>query len=398
MRKSIYILAAAATMLVSCAQTEKINNDLKDTTEPKAIGFSSYSEKATRGDISDASNLEFYHNTFAVYGTKQSKNDASVQYLFGGAATAAGVQNGVTCTYLDPTKTDVLGDWRYDDPRYWDKQATFDFIAYAPVSANNPIRYYYNAANAEVGDAGNEFKTKAAYTLAGTNIQATPTETEKVKGFNVETDGDLDLMVSAYSGSIDGNSNAAVNPHTEYVNLIFRHILAKFNVKIEKGEGMNNATVVVKEVKIEGLKNSGNYTSSNYDPGITTGWSLSSGDNTYKLTNTTSTTLNSGNYTGDPAVFTPGAPIYFIESLIMPQAIADEQVSVTVKYNIESTTNGVDQEFTNVFDLYDLVNMRDLKEGYNYTLTCTVQTETIKFDASASAWDNVNANKDIIDL
>ena len=82
----------------------------------------------------------------------------------------------------------------------------------------------------------------------------------------------------------------------------------------------------------------------------------------------------------------------------MPQAIADDQVTVTVKYSIESTTNGVDQEFTNVFDLYDLVNMRDLKEGYNYTLTCTVQTETIKFDASASAWDNVNANKDIIDL
>ena len=41
MRKSIYILAAAATMLVSCAQTEKINNDLKDTTEPRVIGFSS---------------------------------------------------------------------------------------------------------------------------------------------------------------------------------------------------------------------------------------------------------------------------------------------------------------------------------------------------------------------
>lgn len=393
MRKSIYILAAAATMLVSCAQTEKINNDLKDTTEPKAIGFSSYSEKATRGDASNSANLEFYHNTFAVYGTKQSKNDATdIQYLFGGAATAAGVQIGVTCTYQDPTKTDVLGDWRYEDPRFWDKQATFDFIAYAPVSANNPIRYYYNDEKAEVGDDGNEFKTTATYTLAGTNIQATPTTSEKVKGFNVEANGDLDLMVSSYNGNINGAA------HDEYVNLIFRHILAKFNVKIEKGEGLNNAIVKVKEVTIQGLDDSGDYTSSTYVAATTSGWASSSVNNTYKLTyeNATGTELNSGEYNGTPAVFTPGAPYYFIESLIMPQAIADDQVTVTVKYSIESATSGLVQNFESPFDLYDLANMRNLNEGYNYTLICTIQTEMIKFDASATAWDDVNANKEII--
>lgn len=393
MKKSYLMLAATATILASCAETDKINTDLKDTTEPKVIGFSSYSEKATKGDATVASNLEFYHNTFAVYGTKQSKNDATdIQYLFGGAATAAGVQNGVTCSYQDPTKPSVLGDWRYDDPRFWDKQATFDFIAYAPVAAANPIRYYYNAADAEVGDAGNEFKTTATYTLAGTNIQSTPTNAEKIKGFTVEAGGDLDLMVSGYSGSIDGAL------HNEYVNLIFRHILSKFNVKVVKGEGLNNAIVKVKEVTISGLDDSGDYTSSTYVPATTSGWASSSVNNTYKLTynDATGTTLNSGTYAGNPAVFTPGAPYYFIESLIMPQAIADDQVNVTVKYSIESTTSGLVQNFTNTFDLNDLENLRNLNEGYNYTLTCTVQTEMIKFDASASVWDNVNASKDII--
>ena len=80
----------------------------------------------------------------------------------------------------------------------------------------------------------------------------------------------------------------------------------------------------------------------------------------------------------------------------MPQAIADDHVNVTVKYSIESTTSSLVQNFTNTFDLYDLENLRNLNEGYNYTLTCTVQTEMIKFDATASAWDNVNANKDIV--
>ncbi len=397
MKKSYLMLAATATILASCAQTDKINTDLKDTTEPKVIGFSSYSEKATKGE-NNANDLEFYHNTFAVYGTKQSKNDNSVQYLFGGKATAAGTQAGVTCSYLDPALPAILGDWRYDDPRYWDKQATFDFIAYAPVAATNPIRYYYNAANAEVGDAGNEFKSTSTYTLEGTNIQATPTTAEKVKGFTVEAGKDLDLMVSAYSGSIDGNANAAVNPHTEYVNLIFRHILSKFNVKVTKGESLNNAVVTIKEVTITGLYDSGDYTSSTYNPGTTTGWTSSSVDNTYKLTyaNATGTVLNSGTYAGNPLIFTPGAPYYFIESIIMPQDIADDQVEVTVKYSIKSTVNGIEQDFNYAFDLYDLINLHSLKEGYNYTLTCTIQPEIIKFDATASAWDNVFANKDII--
>ena len=166
MRKSIYILAAAATMLVSCAQTEKINNDLLNN-EQAVIGFASYSEKTTRGNVDINTNLEYYHSTFAVYGTKENKHDATdIQYVFGGKAEAAGAQAGVTCTY-QATPDAVLGDWKYTDPRFWDKQADYNFIAYAPALAQNPIRYYYNAEKAEVGDAGNWFKTTDAYILEG---------------------------------------------------------------------------------------------------------------------------------------------------------------------------------------------------------------------------------------
>ena len=80
----------------------------------------------------------------------------------------------------------------------------------------------------------------------------------------------------------------------------------------------------------------------------------------------------------------------------MPQGIIDDQVEVTVKYKIQSIINGLEQDFTYKFDLFDLVNLRTLKEGYNYTLTCTIQPEIIKFDATASSWDNVNVNKDIV--
>ena len=194
MRKSFYILAAAATMLASCAQTEKINNDLLNN-EQAVIGFASYSEKTTRGDVNAPANLEYYHGTFAVYGTKKNKHDANdIQYVFGDKATATGVQAGVTCTYQNQADA-VLGDWKYTDPRIWDKQADYDFIAYAPALAGNNIRYYYNVANSEVGDAGNRFKTSSAYILTGTNLQATATQAEKTKGFNA-ANTDLDLMIS----------------------------------------------------------------------------------------------------------------------------------------------------------------------------------------------------------
>ena len=390
MRKSYLFVAVAGTILASCAQTEKLNIDLQDN-EQAAIGFASYSQNATRGDATVKTNLEYYHSTFAVYGTKESKNDGSIQYLFGGKAEAAGTQAGVTCSYMEPALPTVLGDWRYEDPRFWDKQAKFDFIAYAPVLSSNPILYYYSAGNAEVGANGNEFKSTSTYTLEGTNIQATPTENEKVKGFN-DNSHDLDLMVSAYTGEIDGAS------HNEYVNLIFRHILSKFNVKVAKGEGLNNSIVTVKEVTINGFKDSGDYTSSTYEAGTATGWTASSVDNNYALTysDATGVVLNSGLYAGNPAVFTPGAPYYFIESLLIPQAIADDDVQVTVKYSIESTISSFVQDFTNVFDLYDIVDMRDFKEGYNYTLTCTIQPDIIKFDATASPWEVVSADKDII--
>ena len=140
MNKNFLFLAAAATILASCAQSEKLNNELASNEKPTAIGFTSFSGKATRGDANVNTNLEYYHNTFAVYATKHNTaGDPDIQYVFGGKATTAGTQDGVTCTY-QTTADALLGDWKYDDPRYWDKQAKYNFIAYAPVSTKNPIR------------------------------------------------------------------------------------------------------------------------------------------------------------------------------------------------------------------------------------------------------------------
>lgn len=389
MRKSFYILAAAATMLASCAQTEKINNDLLNN-EQAVIGFASYSEKTTRGNVEEPTNLEYYHGTFAVYGTKKNKHDATdIQYVFGGKATATGVQAGVTCTYQNPADA-VLGDWKYTDPRIWDKQADYNFIAYAPALAGNPIRYYYDAANSKVGDAGNCFKTSSAYILTGTNLQATATQAEKTKGFNA-ANTDLDLMISG-SVAKDGAN------HGDYVNLAFKHILSKFNVTIAQAESLYNSVVTIKEVTISGLKDKGSYDQADYDNTanpMVSGWTADTESNTYELTynQANGQVLDKGQYVAD--VYQAGTPYFFIESLVMPQDIADDAVTLNIKYNIKTGNHSEDFEYE--LDLYDVAALQKFYDGYNYFLNFTISPDPIKFDASVTPWANQAAIAKTID-
>lgn len=388
MRKSFYILAAAATMLVSCAETEKINNDLLNN-EQAVIGFASYSEKTTRGEVNNPATLEYYHGTFAVYGTKKNKHNATdIQYVFGNKATAPGVQEGVTCTYQEQADA-VLGDWKYTDPRIWDKQADYNFIAYAPALAGNPIRYYYDAANSKVGDAGNCFKTSSAYILTGTNLQATATQAEKTKGFNT-ANTDLDLMISG-SVAKDGAN------HGDYVNLAFKHILSKFNVTIAQAESLYNSDVTIKEVTISGLKDKGSYDQADYDntaDPMVSGWTAGTESNTYELTynQANGQVLDKGQYVAD--VYQAGTPYFFIESLVMPQDVADDAVTLNIKYNI--TTGSHSEDFEYELDLYDVAALHQFYDGYNYFLNFTISPDPIKFDATVSTWDQtVNAAKTI---
>lgn len=393
-KKNFVLIAVIATTLASCS------NDLflDDNQDNQGyIGFTSFSEQSTRGDKTDKKNLEFYHNTFAVFGTKVNKKDASkIQYVFGGKATATTLNPaGVTCTYQETTPDEVLGDWKYTDPRFWDKQANYNFIAYAPVSDDNPISYYYSAANALVGADGNQFKTKAPYVLKATNLQATATEAEKITGFNVDGE-DLDLMISAPNPQ-DGAA------HSAEVNLVFRHILSKINVTVAKSQALQGCTVTVKDITISGLNNKGTYLESSYvntSDSKVSGWTATKSDPyAYDLAYSDGQALNDGTIDNTKlptaeGYFTPGNPFYFIESLVLPQKIsAANQVILTMNYTIKS--GSYTEEYPYELDLYDVVTLRDIYEGYNYTINFNIDPDVIKFDASVAAWSDETINKPI---
>lgn len=375
---SIVLIAVIATIFAACS------NDivLRDTAElqtdnPKAIGFTSYSEKITRGDVTNANNLEYYHNTFQVYGTKKSTVDNAVQYVFGQSPNPTNPTVGVECTY-QASPDAVLGDWKYNHPRFWDKQANYNFVAFAPNNA--PLKYKYNVVGGtgQVGDANNEFVTTTNYTLAGTNLQTPASTAEKVKGF---TGGaDLDIMISATNAQ-NGST------HSDYVNLVFSHILSKLNVTFAKAAALDAVNAVtITGVEITGLKEKGSYSQNTYDLALTkSGWTtIDVVGSTYKLAYSGSQNLNAST----------GSALYFIESLVMPQTIADDQVALVVKYTITSGTYS--ENYTYELDLYDIAALRKFFDGYNYTLNFTIAPDVIKFDATVTPWtDQAAVNQTI---
>lgn len=395
MKKSYLMLVASAAIFAACSETEKIQENLQDN-EPAAIGFTSYAEKATRGDASIATNLEYYHTTFAVYGSKKNA-DNTVQYAFGGQPAAAGIQDGVACTYQTDADA-VLGDWKYDFPRFWDKQAEYNFIAYAPVSDNNPIRYSYNAANAEVGADGNDFCfTNGSFVLTGTNLQVNAGTKEINKGFT-GAGKDLDLMTSNDLASTDKSvyKNGATRIAGESVNLVFKHILSKLVVTVNKSQTLYGYTVTIKGIQITGLKDKATaysekiYTAGNptANPAVApqSGWTVSAtnNDNDYAIVyNGNHQVLNEGTLVSN--VWTAGDPFYFIESLVIPQVIeGQDNIKLKIQYNI--TKDSYVDDRADEIALKDVTAFARLLDRHKYILNIIIGPEAIKFDATATGW------------
>ena len=399
MRKSYFILAAAATILASCAENSKITNDLRNDETKTVIGFSSYSEKATRG-VDSPTDLEYYHNTFVVYGSKKSTNDNTISEVFDGGTTAL-------LTYSDGATTP--NDWTYSPYRYWDKQANYKFIAVAPNASI--VKYDWNAQATtlvEVGTDANDFVSAADYTLTGQNLQATATSAEINKGFVGGAGKDTDIMTSALVSEAGAT-------HNTNVNLVFKHILAKLNVTVAKAKLLNNADVYVKSIEIKGLKDKGtNYDESAYtedDPATTdvtdpkSGWTASYSDDAphaYKLAydytadgnkqaGQVGAKLEQYDETDNKTV-----PTYFIESLVIPQAVAASTATLTLKYQIVTGTgtNKHEEDYTYTLDMNQA--FASYLDRHNYNLNLTIKPDVITFDATASSWENGGTvNKDV---
>ena len=371
MRKSFLIIAAAA-MLASCWETEKIGKDYVNEENPTVIGFNTVSEKATRATASET-DLEYYHNSFNVYSTKTSNNvtDATPEVVFDGNLEADLIS-------FDSTRM-APNNWTYSPYRYWDKQATYAFVAVAP---NSKIVKYSKSEN--VADNAGTFVTTntTGYTLVGQNLQTSnaPADAEIRKGFTGANGGDTDIMTS---GKITRNG---ANP-AEDVNLEFHHILAKLNIAIAKDPTFDNVKVIIRKVQVVGLDDNGTYYEGTSD--TESAWTSSKVNDDYKLLWENANGKELPGSTDEAN----GKKLYFIESLIMPQSIEQNVEKLIIDYTIVTETREEKYNYELKFD--DGQNNKvfeNFRERNNYTVSLTVRPNIITFDASATLWVDQNSD------
>lgn len=377
MKKSYLLIAAAATVLASCSQNEKLQDINIPAEEPTVIGFNTFSQKATRA----TEVLEGYHTTFAVYASKKSTVATT--------DPAESVFDGDIITYQSGAQDP--NNWTYTPYRYWDRQAEYTFLAVAPNA--NVIEYNYDNTDVDlVNETNGDYKTKSAagYTLIGQNLQTTPTGAEKKTGFDGATGHDTDLMTAKKNGPIDGATS-----YSEDVAMEFKHILAKLNVSIAKDPDLDDVTVRVKSIEITGLDDKGTYAESGYST-TTSGWTSSKSENNanYKLTYSKTEGFElPASSQGVPT------PRYFIESLVMPQSIENKGEKMVIKYEIVSGPSTAPHTEKYTYELYfkDGANVvfANFMDRNNYTLKMTVSPYVITFDAKATTWTDQTAEKDI---
>ena len=355
LRKNLSKTAVAILLLAtaSCQQgevlvdTEISDFEYVDNSQGPAIAFDTFANRSTRATAT-VSDLEFYHPTFKVYGTKTSNGGNKVQPIFEGVTVTAQIGEG-----------DAPNTWTYDTDRYWDKQAdSYQFVAFAPAHA--PLAYDHNLVEVN-HETAKFFTSPQFYTLIGQNLQeGDPLKAEKHTGFTGQAGTDCDIMRSDAFSVTDPKT-------TPLVTLNFRHTLAKLTLTA-KANADAPYVITIDSITIADLLSTGAYDH-------VEGWQ------------------SKGTATVDYAYTAPSTDLsatdktYFVESLVMPQAIAATQV-VTLDYTIVS--GDYSEEFTYTTTLADVFNGKatNFAGANSYTVNFNIAPETniITFEAGVTEW------------
>ena len=366
-------MAAAATMLAACTQTDFVNEVPAEA--PKAIAFENgFVNKATRSENSSSNyTLKFsdHHNSFAVWGYKSTSNDA----VFNGKP--------VNVTLGADAGSEI---YMYDGLVYWDESANYyQFYAAAPADD----QWTFTAPTNDTKTNGYFTRT---ITLDATKINqgkgAHLTSLKPAEGVN------QDLLIAAPCQPTIGAT----------VGFDFIHILSRLNVVVSKKLGMAEE-VRTYEVSVRNMKMSGNFNESLA--------AANAGGSYERWTNLG----DPGNYVATKAegvVVQEGVERHVIQTLVVPQGVAYETINMNgdgvsvvsapylcVEYGIENGTETVGGETQKTFEkfkkYYNLAQIFGVtgvggdtelafNEGWENTLTLTIGPKSIDFKAGVATW------------
>lgn len=323
MKKSILLLAVAASF-AACTQNEEIN----DAISQQEIKFDQVLNKTTKAEIVNEAALAS-EGGFVVYGGITPLPDSNSSLTFNAVNVKSNGNNG----------------WTYDNKRYWNKTATYNFYAIAPY---NPVKGSYSFANT------------GKFSITGAK-SALATESDD---FLIDRDGDT------------GISGAA--PKT--VTFDFHHIMAKVAFFVKKSED------ITEKITINSL--------------TMTGWNAGLGNFTQKLTATPTTLEHSewnipttedgeASVISTDKVLTSTADSANCSTYIMvPQTItytaaSAETPATGLKFNIEYTITYADN-FVETVNYETVVASNQVWGTDSYTTyTLTIGATAINFDVTS---------------
>lgn len=369
MKKDLFLIAAAVTMLTAC-----VNNDtFREVGDPveSIIDFSTFTNKQSKAENSTATDkydLENYNTHFKVWGYKNGKNatgNANVDtYLFG----------KTNDTYPGTVVQYSSSAWTYSPLRFWDKSANYyRFFAASPANRN----WVYTSTAGSEKLALNDFEIKGENRVLDGN--STASAVDAPLGFTSGQDYDVinakatlsnlneeDLMISTDITNYTNYTNTAVN-------LEFNHILSRLNIGVRKSNALDNYVVKLNTLEIHNLVKKASF---NEGEALTTS---NAGIYMNDKTNATTAQLLQG---GTAARWTPAASEARFTDNTMRYYVEDNNVVVPVEINAKAPATGSADQYRYVFQ--GLV----IPQVVNYSQTVASTAESgFKMDGS-----NANAS------
>ena len=350
MKRNLLIIAATALVLAGCADNDTFKRDVRESNNQNdgAIGFTSFTEKVTKAENSDALYSWTFFDHQESFQVWARKNNQPNKEIFGGD-TVFVTKEGNTYKYT------------YAPDRYWDKLANnYFFYAAAPAPATNAAWTWTFVDDGIDLDEDNidkgYFKIENnKFSLNGVNLQsvenggATTTLKNIFKTATNNTKKDVDLMIAAETPVEKSFYNKA-NP--EAVNLNFIHILSKLNITVSTSldeSGNNKHVVDLLAFEVKNIPNTGSFDENSKD--FTLGkkqirWTLDNettptktniptgieayNESTFAIDETKKVSVPYTNAIAPDPVSqaTKSGKKYIVESLIIPQNINYQRVAL----------------------------------------------------------------------
>ena len=246
MKKELLFIAAAATMLTACVNTDNFK-EISEVESP--IDFSTFTTQQTKAENSTAIDkfaLENYNTHFKVWGYKNAKNTAGEgyvdTYLFGKTNN----------TYPGTVVQYASSAWTYSPLRFWDKSAKYyRFFAASPANKN----WVYTPTETSAKLSLNDFPISGANRV----LTGSGDGVDKALGFDSQKDYDV-IDSKATLSNLNGEDlmiSTDITNWTTYdgtaVTLEFNHILSRLNIGVRKSYDLANYVVKLKTLEIHNL-------------------------------------------------------------------------------------------------------------------------------------------------